>query len=107
MKIYISGQITGLTEKEYTENFIEATVKVCKRDIIQGRWRIGELMIVNPLDIKPLFGIKKWLFFMISDLKKLRECTHIAMQPNWIESRGAIIEYFFAKFIYKIKIIWL
>ncbi len=101
MKIYISGQITGLTEKEYVNNFNYETLKLV------GRTMVLRNDVINPLDIIPLFGIKKWLFFMISDIAALRKCTHIAMQKNWIESRGACIEYYCAKFIFKQKIIWL
>lgn len=31
----------------------------------------------------------------------------LQVQKNWIESRGAVIEYYFAKFIFKQKVIWL
>lgn len=101
MKIYISGQITGLNEEEYTSNFNWAVKKVCATTYCMSS------DVINPLSIRPSFGVKKWLFFMIADLMALRSCTHIAMQPNWIYSKGAVIEYFFARFIYKLKIIWL
>jgi len=42
---------------------------------------------------------------MIKDLYYLRKCTHIAMQKNWEESKGAFIEHFVAKFIYRIEVI--
>ena len=96
-KIYISGQITGLSVKDYTYNFTDANKR------LQGR----STLVRNPLYIRPLFGIKKWFFYMWNDIKILKTCNTIAMQPNWIESRGAIIEYYFAKFIFKLKIIWL
>ena len=101
MKTYISGQITGLQYEEFVINFSNA------------KWKVWDLYkneksnIINPLDISPIFGIKKWLFYMVADLYQLKKCTHIAMQPNWIHSREALIEYFFAKFIFKQQIIWL
>jgi len=125
MKIYISGQITGLEKIEYENNFRDA-----KRFInmaYSAPWDIT----VSPLDITPFLGNCKrtitvlnysgeykvkhwsefykenWLNYMINDIRSLRKCTHIAMHPNWIESRGAVIEYFLAKFIFKQKIIWL
>ena len=98
MKIYISGKISGLSEKEYKYNFFEC------QDIINHKY--GREWI-NPLDIKPFLGVKCWFCYMIMDLLALRKCTHIAMQRNWIDSKGSVIEYFFAKFIFKIKIIWL
>ena len=124
MKTYISGQITGLTQNEYERRFRLAEKLV--------RWRkdfSGE--IINPLNVKPLFCIKKrtktivtekgiehkthwtelhkekWLWFMIADLWQLKKCSHIAMQSNWTESRGSCIEYFCAKFIFKLEIVWL
>lgn len=99
MKVYISGKISGLTENEFTKNFDFATYH------IEADYQPDE--IVNPIDIKPLFGIKKWIFFMIADIWKLRKCTHIAMQKNWIDSKGACIEHFLAKFIFKHEIIYL
>lgn len=67
----------------------------------------GATEVVNPFDIKPLFGVKKWIFFMIKDILAQRRCTHSAFQPNWTESKGAVIEYFFARFIFKQEIIFL
>jgi len=98
MKTYISGQIAGLEVAEFKYNFYEC------QDIINHKYG-GEW--INPLDIAPIFGIKKWLFHMAADLYQLKKCTHIAMQPNWIHSREALIEYFFSKFIFKQQIIWL
>lgn len=106
MKIYISGKISGLSEKEYNKNFYNAKSKIYL-DGIDGFNMILACQIISPLSINPIFGIKKWLFFMISDIAALRKCTHIAMQKNWIDSKGAVIEYFFAKFIFKQQIIWL
>ena len=104
MKCYLSGKISGLEKREYEMNFEKA-----EHDLYYKYYELFEDFsdIVNPLDIKPLFGIKRWLFFMAADLWELRKCTHIAMQPNWIESKGAVIEYFYAKYILKLKVIFL
>jgi len=98
MKIYISGKISGLSEKEYTYNFWEAS------DIVDHKYGSDR---INPLQIKPFLGVKCWICYMITDLHALHKCTHIAMQNNWIDSKGSVIEYFFAKFIFKLQIIWL
>ena len=97
-RVYISGQITGLDIKIAFQNF----------DKIQWDyfWNLG-LFCINPFNLKPFLGIKCWLCYMITDLYHLRKCTHIALQSNWNNSRGAVIEYFFAKFIFKHQIIWL
>jgi hypothetical protein len=93
--IYISGKISGLSIQEAEYNFTRSECELVNYKTI------------NPLNIRPLFGIKKWLFYMISDILQLRKCTHIAMQKNWIDSKGAVIEYFLAKFIFKLEIIFL
>jgi hypothetical protein len=71
MKIYISGQITGLKEAEYTRNFTKAAFDFSTFD-----------NIINPLNLKPFLGIKCWLCYMITDLYYLKKCTHIAMQKK-------------------------
>ena len=109
MKIYLSGKISGLTEAEYKENFKNAALRVYlnfDRNVhnIEGlMWRD----IINPTKVKPLFGIYYWFFHMVADIYAQSKCTHSAFQKNWVDSRGAVIEYFFAKFIFKQQIIWL
>lgn len=105
MNIYISGKISGLSQHEYSRLFALAEKQIYwlkefdgKRDLIK---------FINPLKIKPLFGINKWLLFMVADIWQQRKCVVSAFQPNWIDSRGAVIEYFFAKWIFKQKIIFL
>ena len=95
--IYISGQITGLHEDDYYSNFGDAG------DVLYKLYPNAD--IISPLGIKHYFNF--WIGYMISDIRELKKCTHIAMQPNWIESRGACIEYFFSKFIFKQTIIFL
>lgn len=98
-KIYLSGRISGLPIEEVKQNFHFARFDVINRHYAD--------IIINPLNIKPLFGIEKWLFFMIADIWQQRKCTHSAFQKNWTESRGAVIEYFFAKFVFKQLVIFL
>lgn len=101
MKIYISGKISGLSKKEYEDNFYNATLVVFRANDV---WLSD---IINPLNIKRWFKSENWFYMMIGCIIALRKCTHIAMQKNWTDSRGAVIEYYLAKFIYKQKIIWL
>lgn len=83
-KCYISGKISGLEKEEYEENFDDA------------KWLLSFLykddIIVNPTEIKPLFGIKSYWFYMAADIYQELKCTHVAFQKNWIDSRGARIE---------------
>lgn len=99
MICYLSGKISGLTVEEYIRNFDFAKYH------IEADYEPEE--IINPIDIKPFLGIKRWLFYMIADLWQLSKCTHIAMQKNWVDSKGAWLEYGYAKFILKIPVIFL
>lgn len=96
MKIYLSGRISGLTEKEYTENFEQA-----KHDVYFMYYsQIEDLIdIVNPLDLKPFLGIKMYWCYMATDLYYLSKCDAIALQKNYKDSRGARIELAFAKLL--------
>ncbi len=87
-KIYISGQITGLKLEESKANFDAAF------DMLALYWPHAD--IVNPFDIKPFLGIKKWLFYMITDVLQLRKCNTIYMLKSWEKSRGACIEHLIA-----------
>jgi hypothetical protein len=101
IKIYISGKISGLSESQYRLNFRRAIWQ------LEMMFEHQNYAIINPLNIHPLFGIKKWFFYMIKDLRAQKKCTYSAFQNNWKESRGAVIEYYFAKFIFKHEIIFL
>ena len=77
MKIYISGKISGLTKEEYTQNFDKAYSKLFELKLVDYSGNV-----INPLNIKPLLGIKRWFFYMAADIWQLRKCTHIAVQKN-------------------------
>ena len=116
-KIYISGKITGLHKYVCKRNF-EKAIKLAQEwadkenelTVSNGILKykcVLNYTIINPLNIKPFLGLKNWLCYMINDIRELRKCNVIAMQPNWMYSKGAVIEYFIAKFILKIKVIFL
>jgi len=102
-KYYLSGRISGLSVEEYTLNFLSAGDAL----FYSNEFNVEKDIIVNPLHIKPFLGIKSWLTYMIADVLKQRKCTHSVFQKNWIESKGSVIEYFLAKFIFKQKIIFI
>ena len=99
MRIYISGKISGLPIDEASQNFILAKTSI---KIVRS-----SADVVSPFELRPFLGIRTWFCYMITDLLALRKCTHIALLPNWTDSRWAVIEYYFAKFVYKQKIIFL
>ena len=98
-RIYISGKISGLHPEHARQNF-----QFAEREL---RTYHQTNNIINPFSIRPFLGIKSWLFYMISDIREQSTCTHSAFMYNWLESRGAVIEYFFARFIFKHHIIFL
>ena len=98
-RFYISGKISGLDFNVVNRKFQIGCEEV--------QFYHQADFVVNPLTIKPFLGIKKWFFYMINDIRFQRKCTHTAFLSNWKESRGAVIEYFFAKFIFKHSIVFL
>jgi hypothetical protein len=80
-RVYISGKITGLTEKEALELFKEAETELKK----QG------FEVVNPMTIPHEHG-KTWVEYMREDLKAMLTCDTIFMLTNWQQSKGATIE---------------
>jgi hypothetical protein len=98
-KFYVSGRISGIPLPIAKMNF-ELSCKEVRKYHNAG-------VVVNPFNIKPFLGIKRWLFYMIADIYRQSKCTHTAFRPDWKESRGAVIEYFFAKFIFKQIVVFL
>jgi hypothetical protein len=90
MKLYISGRISGLP-LQYAQDRFNFGIKDAIIDT-----KATKEQCVNPFNIKPFLGVKKWLFYMIADLYQLRKCDAIYMLNNWKDSRGAKIELVFA-----------
>ena len=81
-KVYISGQITGLSEKEYKNNFNSAEL------YLTG---LG-YDVVNPVAYDPIPN-GTWSDYMRRDIKLLMDCDYIYMLDNWTESTGAKAEF--------------
>jgi len=89
-KIYISGQITGLSMTEALNNFWDAEIYLNEKGYD----------VVNPLSIMGHTAIaemevsdeEKWCLHMKLDIKALMDCTDIFMLQNWGNSKGAKIE---------------
>lgn len=82
MRIYISGKITGLPKQEAREKFANAQALLEE---------IG-LEAVNPME-KGVFNELSWEQHMVKDIELLFSCDAIFMMGNWIDSKGAQIEY--------------
>lgn len=82
MRIYISGKITGLPQDEARQKFADAQALLD---------RIG-FEAVNPME-KGLPADATWEQHMVKDFELLLSCDAIYMMDNWIDSKGAQIEY--------------
>lgn len=101
-RVYISGAISDLSISDRKLNFLHAEIFLMQVHDIHPK------NMVNPLNIKPLFGINNWYCHMIVDIIVLvLFCNQIALQPNWESSRGARIEKRIAEFLnYKVIKLW-
>lgn len=85
-KIYISGQISGLTPDEYRANFLEA-----ERQLYAQGYEV-----VNPI-FNGVDTTQPWQVHMKTDIRLLLDCDAIYMLPNWELSNGATLEREIAK----------
>ena len=92
MKVYISGKITGLPIEEAKQNF-----KNCERWLLEDGYEV-----VNPMELpeheaiiadKELSTEEQWRLHMKADIKAMMDCDGIFVMMNYIESKGAKIEY--------------
>lgn len=83
MRIYISGQITGLEIAVAEKNFAD----------------VAELLTtsghepINPMTLVPYHKDHTWHYYMAEDIKALLYCDAIIMLDNWTNSKGAKIEH--------------
>jgi hypothetical protein len=94
-KVYISGPITGLPNLN-KDAFYETD-----RILTQ----IG-YQPINPFDLIPESDqtTKSWEYFMKVDIKYLMDAGLVIMLPGWMNSDGALCEFFTAKLL-KIPVI--
>jgi len=95
-KIYISGQITGLSHDEYTDNFGRAEALLLDQ----------EYFPVNPLKVKACVDedcgtgetkpngeyLHSWECYLKYDIIDMLDCDGILMLPNWRLSKGSQFE---------------
>jgi len=94
IRVYLSGQISGLPHDVSKRNFDKAHRSAIKYYTkVHGLYEV-DIQIINPHKIKPFAGIKSWYFFMISDLKVIKTCHEIYHLDDWVVSPGASIEHY-------------
>ena len=83
MKIYISGPITGLPNKNI-EAFNTAAEKL----------RTLGFEVLNPFDLDQTgFNPEEcWFKYLKRDLKEMLSCDALCLLPGWEESKGARLE---------------
>lgn len=86
MKIYISGQITGIAYDKATELFAQAAAALQAKGF----------RVVNPLN-NGLPAGAPWERHMVADIELLFGCEAIYLLANWEGSKGAKIERFIAQ----------
>ena len=90
-KCYNAGKISGLS-------ILGASAKFAKFDKFIAT-EMG-MIPINPMQ-HGLSWDKPWLFHIVYDLTLMLRCDAVLFQPDWVESRGARIEHFFAKMFMK------
>lgn len=82
MKIYIAGKITGL--KNYKENFSKAEEKL----------KNSGHLCMNPSTLSEGFP---WEIYMPICYKMIDACDTVYLLKNWTDSKGAKLEFEYAK----------
>lgn len=91
IKIYISGQITGLSPEAYTANFAQAEEALSAK----GFEVVNPVtLFVDPESIDPKKNTPAEIYraHLRADLAELVTCEAIYMLPNWQSSEGATLE---------------
>lgn len=88
-KIYIAGRVSGIKYETAKKNFSK----------YERFWRGNGYEVVNPIKLcKKEWG---WWRCMAVCLWNLRKCDSVYFMPNYVYSKGARIELFFAKLLRK------
>ena len=90
-KCYNSGKISGLPFLVAYNNFLEADKQI---------YDLG-YEPVNPINKQWLKPSAPWLLHMIVDVWHLMWCKAVYFQNNWVDSRGAKIEFYVALYLNK------
>ena len=81
MKVYISGQITSLTQDKYRKAFNRATIDLGE----SGHEPVDPSLLGKPEQYS-------WHYYMKKAIPQLCECDAIYMLRGWEKSKGARLE---------------
>jgi hypothetical protein len=93
-QVYISGKITGLDKAVYERNFARAAelIRAAGKEPVNP----VEIELVNCGGVEVCGGegeIHHWRCYMKHDLIALLNCDSIVVLPNWLDSKGACLEF--------------
>ena len=88
-KIYIAGRVSGIKYETAKKNFSK----------YERYWRSRGYEVVNPIKLCK----REWGWWRCMDvcLRHLLKCSYAYFMPNYVYSKGARIELFFAKLLRK------
>ena len=89
LKIYIAGKISGCTPKQFHKKFDDCA------DWIRRNVSFGEdYEVINPTTLCE--DDWPWLKCMETCVPELRKSDFLFLMPDWMESKGAVCEYYIA-----------
>lgn len=94
LRVYVSGQITGLDRDEANAMFIKACAELAEH----GFEAVNPFDIANPTDCTcpAEAATHTWACCLTKDVRVLVGCDVLYMLPNWQGSQGAGLEHFIA-----------
>lgn len=93
-KLFISGKVSGTDLSESRYKFLEAELYFFENELFDLK------NIVNPMELGLTFS-DSWIKCMAVTIWHLLPCSHIYMLKDWKESKGARIERWVAKKMFK------
>lgn len=95
-RVYISGPITGMRDKN-RKAFAKAA------EVLRKTLNVDT--VINPHDIV-LEGSPTWEDYMKADLREMLTCDTVVMLDGWGEGRGATLEEYVARQL-GMRVIWM
>lgn len=94
VRVYVSGQITGLKPEEYEPLFYAAEAKLQADGYeVTNPLRIAKGIAPELIDPATHTEREIWRTIIKADISELMKCQAIYMLPNWERSEGATLEH--------------